>query len=96
MLLLRSIFFTFLQPGTVTVPVYKPPLRGAPGGRVGGGTRGTPRDLFVLSALAPDHSGLTVQEHVATLANCLNRLAFVVHHVAERQKTLSDEGGTKF
>jgi hypothetical protein len=46
----------------VAVPVYKPPLRGAPGGRVGGGTRGTPRDLFVLSALAPDHSGLTVQE----------------------------------
>jgi hypothetical protein len=29
---------------------------------VGGGPRGTPRDLFVLSALAPDHSGLTVQE----------------------------------
>jgi hypothetical protein len=50
------------KPGTVTVPVYKPPLRGAPGGRVGGGTRGTLRDLFVLSALAPDHSGLTVQE----------------------------------
>ena len=44
------------------VPVYKPPLRGAPGGRVGGGTRGTPRDMFVLSALAPDHSGLTTQE----------------------------------
>ena len=50
------------KPGAVTVPVYKPPLRCAPGGRVGGGTRGTPRDLFVLSALAPDHSGLTVQE----------------------------------
>jgi len=50
------------KPGTVNVPVYKPPLRGAPGGRVGGGTRGTPRDVFVLSALAPDHSGLTVQE----------------------------------
>jgi hypothetical protein len=30
------------------LPVYKPPLRGAPGGRVGGGTRGTggaPHDL---------------------------------------------------
>jgi hypothetical protein len=49
-------------PAAATVPVYKPPLRGAPGGRVGGGTRGTPRDVFVLSALAPDHSGLTVQE----------------------------------
>jgi hypothetical protein len=48
---------------TGATPVYKPPLRGAPGGRVGGGTRGTtPRDMFVLSALAPDHSGLTTQE----------------------------------
>src|SRR2546428_2423645 len=37
-------------------------LRGAPGGRVGGGTRGTARELFVLSVLAPDHSGLTASE----------------------------------
>jgi hypothetical protein len=45
------------------VPVYKPPPRGAPGGRVGGGTRGVPgRDTFVLSVLAPDDSGLTVSE----------------------------------
>jgi|SRR5690349_22285757 len=43
-------------------PVYKPPLRGAPGGRVGGGTRGTGREMFVLSVLAPDHTGLTTQE----------------------------------
>jgi uncharacterized protein DUF928 len=44
-------------------PVYKPPLRGAPGGRVGGGTRGTAgRDVFVLSVLAPDHQALTVSE----------------------------------
>ncbi len=28
----------------VATPVYKPPLRGAPGGRVGGGTRGTGRN----------------------------------------------------
>ena len=47
---------------TASAPVYKPPLRGAPGGRVGGGTRGTGREVFVLSVLAPDHSGLTVQE----------------------------------
>ncbi len=39
------------------VPVYNPPKRGAPAGRVGGGTRGgTQRDVFVLSVLAPDHS----------------------------------------
>lgn len=41
--------------------VYNPPLRGAPGGRVGGGTRGAGRDIFVLSVLAPDHTGLTTQ-----------------------------------
>lgn len=41
--------------------VYKPPVRGAPGGRVGGGTRGT-GNVFVLSALAPDHMGLTARE----------------------------------
>ena len=46
-----------------STPVYKPPLRGAPGGRVGGGTRGTAgRDLFVLSVLAPDHKALTATE----------------------------------
>jgi uncharacterized protein DUF928 len=41
--------------------IYKPPLRGAPGGRVGGGTRGT-ANVFMLSALAPDHMGLTASE----------------------------------
>jgi hypothetical protein len=47
---------------TVSAPVYKPPVgRGLPGGRVGGGTRGD--DLtFVLSALVPNHTGLTLQE----------------------------------
>ncbi|HSF02125.1 MAG TPA: DUF928 domain-containing protein [Solirubrobacterales bacterium] len=48
---------------SAAVPVYKPPLRGAPGGRVGGGTRGTAgRDTFMLSVLAPDANGLTVSE----------------------------------
>jgi hypothetical protein len=45
-----------------TEPVYKPPMRGAPGGRVGGGTRGTGREAFVLSVLAPAHTGLTTSE----------------------------------
>jgi len=48
-------------PATVSAPVYKPPMRGTPAGRVGGGTRGAGRE-FVLSALAPDHSGLTLRE----------------------------------
>jgi hypothetical protein len=47
---------------TSTAPVYKPPLVGAPGGRVGGGTRGTGREVFILSVLAPDHTGLTINE----------------------------------
>ena len=45
-----------------TAPVYQPPKRGAPAGRVGGGTRGNQREVFVLSVLAPDHSGFTINE----------------------------------
>ncbi len=54
------------QPGsqgqTAGIPVYKPPLLGAPGGRVGGGTRGPARDMFLLSALAPNHTGITATD----------------------------------
>jgi Domain of Unknown Function (DUF928) len=54
------------QTTTATAPVYKPPLRGAPSGRVGGGTRsGNARDMFVLSALVPADSGLTISEQPA-------------------------------
>jgi hypothetical protein len=45
-----------------TPPIYQPPLRGAPGGRVGGGTRGIGEELIALFALAPNHVALTVQE----------------------------------
>src|SRR5438876_2634565 len=43
--------------GVGTSPLYKPPLRGAPSGRVGGGTRGGPGSerSVVLSVLTPDH-----------------------------------------
>lgn len=44
------------------LPVYRPPLRGAPTMRVGGATRGLEKKL-VLSALVPDHTGLTSAEH---------------------------------
>lgn len=48
------------QSATLAKPLYKPPLRGAPAGRVGGGTRGvTERESFSLLALAPDHVGYT-------------------------------------
>jgi len=43
--------------------LYKPPLRGTPAGRVGGGTRGaTERESFSLLVLTPDHIGYTVKE----------------------------------
>jgi hypothetical protein len=43
--------------------IYKPPKRGAPGGREGAGTRGFSESLSTLAVLAPkDHTGLTSQE----------------------------------
>jgi hypothetical protein len=42
--------------------VYKPPLRGAPAVRIDGGSRGSGVSLIALNVLAPDHTGLTVQE----------------------------------
>jgi hypothetical protein len=52
-----------VSPAEAQTPVvYKPPLRGAPGGRVGGGTRGVSSDTLVVSVLAPDHTGLTTEE----------------------------------
>ncbi|HYQ61173.1 MAG TPA: DUF928 domain-containing protein, partial [Desulfatiglandales bacterium] len=45
-----------------STPVYKPPRRGSPGGRVGGGTRGASLEAAVsLSVLVPDHVGITLQ-----------------------------------
>src|SRR5688572_30073577 len=43
-------------------PVYKPPLRGAPGGRIGGGTRGVGGEDLRVAVLAPDDRALTVSE----------------------------------
>jgi len=45
----------------VKVPKYKPMNRGAPGGRIGGATRGTPPESLKLLALAPDHVAYTSQ-----------------------------------
>ena len=43
------------------VPIYKPPLRGAPKSRVAGGTRGLGNGRPTLSVLAPDHTGWTTK-----------------------------------
>jgi len=46
-------------------PAYKPPMRGAPASRVGGGSRGAGDDAPHVSVLAPDHTGLTTREQPA-------------------------------
>ncbi|MDH5774869.1 MAG: DUF928 domain-containing protein [Nitrospirota bacterium] len=46
----------------ISEPLYQPPRRGAPGGRVGGGTRGPSPGLPLLYALVPDHVAVTANE----------------------------------
>ena len=46
-------------PSSQPLPFYRPPLRGAPEGRVGGGSRGIGDDLYTLFVFAPDHVGLS-------------------------------------
>ena len=48
-------------PEKVSEPLYQPPRRGAPGGRVGGGTRGPSPGLPLLYALVPDHVAVTAE-----------------------------------
>lgn len=50
------------QTESVATPLtYKPPQRGAPGGRTGGGTRGPAESMPALAVLAPkEHTGLTI------------------------------------
>jgi len=48
--------------GSDPAPVYKPPMRGAPASRVGGGSRGAGDDAPYVAVLAPDHTGLTTKE----------------------------------
>lgn len=44
------------------LPVYHPPLRGAPAGRAGAATRRLSLSDIVLVPFAPNHTGLTVNE----------------------------------
>ncbi len=44
------------------MPIYRPPLRGAPAGRVAGGTRGVGEEFPYLCLLVPEHVGLTAHE----------------------------------
>ena len=45
------------SPGAM--PVYVPPMRGAPVARVGGGTRGVGDELPYVSVVTPEHTGYT-------------------------------------
>ena len=47
---------------SVASPVYKPPVRGAPATRVGGGTRGVDDSHITLRVLDPSHVGFTIKE----------------------------------
>lgn len=40
---------------------YKPPAKGAPRGRIGGGTRGAESRELVMAVIAPDHTGWTAE-----------------------------------
>jgi hypothetical protein len=40
--------------GSMSVPIYKPPLRGAPDGRLGGGSRGTAQGLLSTGFSPPE------------------------------------------
>jgi hypothetical protein len=43
-------------------PTYRPPARGKPRARVGGGVRGSQRDLPSLHVLVPEHTGQTLSD----------------------------------
>ena len=62
--------------------IYKPPKRGKPGNRVGGGTRGQGDNISPLAALVPDHTGLTTKNQPSLywfLANSTtNRIEFTI------------------
>jgi hypothetical protein len=71
-----------VQSPPTTVPVvYKPPLRGAPGGRIGGGTRGVAGETLALSVLAPDDRALTVSEQPTLYWFISNRTSLPVEVV---------------
>jgi len=76
-------------PSADTGVLYRPPLRGAPASRIGGGTRGLAPAAPALAVLAPDHTGHTVNAQ-PTLYWFLSKPAPVQIEV-----TLLDEAGVK-
>lgn len=85
-------------------PRYKPPLRGAPAGRIGGGTRGTTdRESFSLLVLAPDHVGYTTRDQPCLYWYISNPVAHpveltiternAVRPLVEKQLKMPEKGG---
>jgi hypothetical protein len=56
-------------------------LRGAPGGRIGGGTRGVAGETLALSVLAPDDRALTISEQPTLYWFISSRTSFPVEVV---------------
>jgi hypothetical protein len=50
------------QTAALTVPAYRPPLRGAPASRIGGAHRGIEGADWSVFVLTPDHTGYTTAE----------------------------------
>jgi hypothetical protein len=79
--------------GPVVTPVYHPPKRGMPGGRLGGGTRSADQHVTVLMVLAPDHTGLTIREQPTLywyLSKQTNHPVYLTVIDAEAMKTVLD------
>ena len=70
------------------MPVYKPPFRGAPAGRVGGGTRGIENENAYVLVLAPDHTGLTAARQPSLYWFLSANTAFPVEFTLIEQKAV--------
>ena len=76
-------------PHALDVPIYRPPLRGAPGGRVAGGTRAPGRSAMLLSVLAPDHTGLSAQAQPVLTWYISHRLPYPVEVTIIDEQSIS-------
>lgn len=92
------------------LPVYRPPQRGTPALRIGGGSRGEGCSLggkgdLSLSVLAPDHLGLTVQEQpslywfLSTATACPIEVTLIdeqtIHPLLETRLTIPIQAGVQ-
>jgi hypothetical protein len=75
-------------PSGSDMPVYKPPFRGAPAGRVGGGTRGIEDEDANIVVLAPDHTGLTANRQPSLYWFLSANTAFPVEFTLIEQKAV--------